>query len=166
MLVSAAIERMRAVATDAADRLTSLGYIASVEVDYMNSFLQTVESEKRAKFITVSVVISSAETPKGDEYCLSLGAEVRGGKVDDAQLEGDITDFTKMVTDSVDRLSAYESKADGVGALAAEANKEYEALVARLHEDQKKQRMLSALGLVLVIIGVVVLFVVATLGVG
>lgn len=166
MLVNTAIERMRAVATEAADRLSALGYLASVEVDYMNAFLQTVESEKKAKFITVSVVISSADTPKGDEYCLSLGAEVRGGKVDDAQLEKDVTEYGRMVDDSIDRLAAYESRAEGVSALAAEASKEYEALVAKLREDEKKQRMLSAIGLTLAILGVIILFVVATLSAG
>lgn len=163
MLPNAAIERMTEVAEESAERLRALGYLVTVEIDYMNAFLKSVDNPAKARFITVSAVITSPETPKGDEYCLSLGAEIRYGKIDDAQLERDICGFGKMVEESVTRLSEFESKSEGVSVLANEASKEYEALVEKLNSDQKKQRLLSAIGMILVIIGIIVLFAVATL---
>lgn len=163
MTVDAAIARMTEVADLATERLSALGYTATVELDFMNGMLRTVEDKSRAKFITATVVITSPDTPKGDEYCLSLGTEIRGGKVDGDQLERDIVEYGKMVDGSVERLSKFESKAEGVSALAEEASKEYEALVERLNADQKKQRVISTVGMLLVLVGVILLFVVATL---
>ena len=128
----------------------------------MNSFLATVTEPKKAKFATVSVVISTDDTEEGDEYCLSVGAEIRFGKIDDGQLEKDLAEFGRMVDETVDRLRSYATKSEGISVLAAEANAEYEKLVEKLREDQKKQSVISAIGMALFIVGIVVLFIVAT----
>ena len=158
-----AIEKMTAAAELAAEKIREIGLSASVECSYMSALLQTVESPKRAKFVTVSVVISAEDTARGDEYCLSVGAEIRGGAVDDSLLERDLSSFSDMVEETVERLSGFDSLSKGVSVLASEAEAEYCRLLEKLRADQKKQRLISAIGLSLAVIGIVILFVVATL---
>ncbi len=158
-----AIDKMRATAEEAAEKIRAAGVYAKVECSYMNALLQTVENPKRAKFITVSVVISAEDTKKGDEYCLSVGAEIRGGRVEEAQLERDLSSFGDMIDETLERLSGFENKGEGVSVMANEAQAEYERLVEKLRADQKKQRIISAIGLSLVFVGIVILFIVATL---
>lgn len=163
MLFSEAKDKMIALAKAAAERFRADGLIAKVEVGYMNGFLAMITDEKRAKFITVSVVITTEHIEIGEEYCLSVGAEIRGGKVDDAQLEKDLAEFEGIIDETAERLSGYENKSVGVTTLAEEANAEYDKLVEKLRDDQKKQRVISAIGMALFIVGIVILFVVATL---
>ena len=162
MLLNEALAKMKTVAEAAAERLREDGFNAKVESSYMNAFLATVTEPKKAKFATVSVVISTEDTEEGDEYCLSVGAEIRFGKIDDGQLEKDLAEFGRMVDETVERLRSYATKSEGISALAAEANAEYEKLVEKLREDQKKQSVISAIGMALFIVGSVVLFIVAT----
>ena len=158
-----AIEKALAVAESAAERIRGTGLFASVEQSFMTALLQTTDNPKRAKFITVSLVISAEDTKKGDEYCLSVGLEIRGGRVDDGQLERDLGSFEEMVSETLERLSEFESNGAAVTALAGEAQAEYDKLVERLSADQKKQRIISAIGLSLMFIGILILFIVATL---
>lgn len=158
-----AIEKMTAAAESAAEKIRESGLSVSVEHSYMTALLQSTDNPKKAKFITVSVVISAEDTKKGDEYCLSVGAEIRGGKIDDGQLERDLTAFDEMVSETLSRLSEYDSNSAAITALANEAQAEYEKLVEKLRADQKKQRIISAIGLSLVIVGIVILFIAATL---
>ncbi len=158
-----AIEKMTAAAEAAAEKIRETGVFVSVECSYMNALLQTTDNPKRAKFITVSAVITAEDTKKGDEYCLSVGAEIRGGRVEESQLDKDLSSFGDMVEETVERLSGFENKSEGVAVLANEAEAEYEKLVERLSAEQKKQRVISAIGLSLVFIGIIILFVVATL---
>ena len=162
MLLNEALDKMKAVAEAAAERFREDGFNAKVETSYMNAFLATVTEPKKAKFATVSVVISTEDTEEGEEYCLSVGAEIRFGKIDDGQLEKDLAEFGRMVDETVERLRSYATKSEGISVLAAEANAEYEKLVEKLREDQKKQSVISAIGMALFIVGIVVLFIVAT----
>ena len=50
----------------------------------------------------------------------------------------------------------------GVTVLAEEANAEYDKLVEKLREDHKKQKVVSAIGIGLFIVGIIILFIVAT----
>ena len=68
-----------------------------------------------------------------------------------------------MVSETLSRLSEYDSNSAAITALANEAQAEYEKLVEKLRADQKKQRIISAIGLSLVIVGIVILFIAATL---
>ena len=157
-------ERLTALENEAARRLDEVGVIATVELDYMNAFFKTVENKKQARFVTVSVVIRGSGTPVGEEYCLSLGVEIRGGKTDDNILEKDIASFNKMVDDTVARLGAAEDKTACVEELAREASEEYDKLVQKLTEDRKKQKVVSIIGMVLTGVGIIILFLVAALG--
>lgn len=158
-----AIEKMLATAGVAAEKIRAIGLSAAVEKSYMNPLLQTVDNPKKAKYITVSVVISAPETKAGEEYCLSVGAEMRGGRVDEDLLEKDLSTLNNMIDETIDRLSTFDNKGEGVATLANEAEEEYRALVDKLSADQKKQRIISAIGLALVFIGIIILFTVATL---
>ena len=162
MLLNEALDRMKAVAEAAAERLREEGFNAKVETSYMNAFLATVPEPKKAKFATVSVVISTDDTEEGDEYCLSVAAEVKLGKVDEGLLGADLEEFDRMVNDTIERLRGYESKSEGISVLAAEANAEYEKLIENLQADQKKANVISAIGMGLFIIGIIALFIVAT----
>lgn len=162
MLFGQAKDKMIALAEAAAERFRADGLIAKVEVSYMNGFLAMITDEKRAKFITVSVVITTEHIEIGEEYCLSVGAEIRGGKVDDAQLEKDLAEFDGIINETAERLYAFENKSVGVTTLAEEANAEYDKLVEKLREDQRKHKVISAIGMALFVVGIVILFVVAT----
>ena len=163
MLFKEATDKMMAVAEAAAEKFRADGLIAKVEVGYMNAFLAMITDPKKARFITVSVVISTEHIEIGEEYCLSVGAEIRGGKVDDAQLEKDLAEFEGIINETAERLSSFENKSVGVTTLAEEANAEYDKLVEKLREDQKKQKVVSAIGMALFLVGIVIIFVVATL---
>ena len=162
MLFKEATDKMLAVAEAAAERFRADGLIARVEIGYMNAFLATVTEPKKARFMTVSLVITTEHIEEGEEYYLSVGAEIRGGKVDDAQLEKDLAEFDGIVNETAERLSGYENKSVGVTVLAEEANAEYDKLVERLREDHKKQKVVSAIGIGLFIVGIIILFIVAT----
>ncbi len=158
-----AIEKMTATAEAAAEKIRTIGLSASVERSYMNPLLQTTDNPKKAKYITISVVISAPETKAGEEYCLSVGAEMRGGKIDEAMLEKDLSTLDSMIDETIERLSSFDNKTEGVATLANEAEEEYRALIDKLAGEQKRQRIISAIGLALVFIGLIVLFTVATL---
>ena len=162
MQFNEAIEKMTATAEAAAEKIRNFGLSAVVEKSYMNPLLQTVDNPKKAKYITVSVVISTPETKEGDEYCLSVGAEMRGGKIDDDLLSKDLDTLNSMIDETIERLSTFENRAEGVAILANEAEEEYQKLVGKLSEEQKKQRVISAIGVALVFVGIIILFMVAT----
>ena len=162
MQFNEAIEKMTATAEAAAEKIRNFGLSAVVEKSYMNPLLQTVDNPKKAKYITVSVVISTPETKEGDEYCLSVGAEMRGGKIDDDLLLKDLDTLNSMIDETIERLSTFENRAEGVAILANEAEEEYQKLVGKLSEEQKKQRVISAIGVALVFVGIIILFMVAT----
>jgi hypothetical protein len=162
MTLENAVERMTEAAELAAAKLREAGASVSVEVDYMNSYLKTVD-EAQAKFVTTSLVITAEGIPEGKEYCISLGAELRRGNIDAERLECDILKFEKLVDEAADRIYACENKSEAVSALATEAEAEFDKLVEKLNEDHRKGKLISAIGMGLVIIGVVILFIIATL---
>ena len=164
MLVDGAIEKMTEVVQSAARRFNEIGLITAVEIDYLNAFLQSLKNKQQARFIAVSVVIRAYDAPDGSEYCLSLGAEVRGGRVDDGQLDKDIISFEKLVEETVSMLDTATSKAECISKLAEEASNEYEKLIKKNRTEEKKQRIISTIGVIITIIGLIALFAAATLG--
>ena len=162
MTLECAVERMTEAAELAAVKLRAAGALVSVAVEYLSSYLKTVD-EAHAKFVTVSLVITSDGLPEDEEYCISLGAELRRGNIDSERLECDILKFEKLVAEAEGRISAVENKREAITALAAEAAAEFDRLVAKLNEDHRKGKIISAIGMALVIIGVILLFIVATL---
>ena len=159
MILSEAVERMTSAAEAVAERMREKGLCAKAECTYMNAVFQTVGEPKKARFVAVSVTICIDED--GDEYCLSVGADIHRGKIEDEQLEKNLSEFDAAADETIARLDSFDTLGEGVAQLAAESRAEYEKLVERLREDHKKQRIVSAIGMVLFIIGIVILFVVA-----
>ena len=163
MLATDAISKMQATVTEAMSRLDGNGFVMSVEIDYMNQMLNSVEDTAKAKYVTVSLVVASKDCKKGDEYCMSLGAMIVHGKIDDAQLERDIEGFGKMVNEALEVLEKYENKDEGLAYLTAKANEEYEQLVKKMEDERAKNKRLAMIGNIVFIVGIALLFIVAFL---
>ena len=90
MTLTEAVASMQTVVTAAKDRLEGNGFVMSVETDYMDRFFQSVSDLRRARCVTVSLVVSTKDGKKGEEYCMSLGAMITKRGVDEAQLLKDM----------------------------------------------------------------------------
>ncbi len=154
---------MQSTVEAAMARLEGNGFVMSVETDYMNAMLKSVEDTKKAKYVTVSVVIGSEGCKEGDEYCMSLGAMLSRKGVNEEQLDKDIESFGKMVDEAVETLAKYEDKNEGLAYLTAKASAEYEEMVAKMEEEQKRSRRLSMISNIIFIVGIALLFIVALL---
>ncbi len=163
MTVNEAIEKMQATVEASKQKLLDNGFTMSVETDYMNGMLGSVNDLKKAKYVTVSLVISAEGTAEGEEYCMSLGADIRTKKVNEEQLNRDIESYQKMVDDAVEVLAGYENKNEGLLSLTAKASEEYEQLLAKIEEEQKKSRRVSMIINIVFIVGFALLLLVAFL---
>lgn len=163
MLATEAISKMQATVREAMARLEGNGFTMSVETDYMNQMLKSVDDPSRAKYVTVSLVVASKDCKDGEEYCMSLGAMINRGKIDETQLDKDIEGFSGMVQEAVDTLAYYENKDEGLAYLTAKANEEYEKLVKKIEEERSKNRRLAMIGNIVFIVGIALLFIVAFL---
>lgn len=163
MTIQEAIEKMQATVEASKEKLSDNGFTMSVETDYMNAMLANVEDPKKAKYVTVSLVIGSDDTKEGEEYCMSLGADIRTKSVNEEQLGKDIESYNKMVDDAVEVLAGYENKQEGLAHLTAKASEEYEKLLAKIEEEQKKSRRIAMIGNIAFIVGIALLFIVAFL---
>ena len=163
MTLNEAISKMRSVVADSMEMLDGNGFTMSVDTDYMNQMLASVENEKKAKYVTVSLVITAEGINEGDEYCMSLGAMIARGGVDEAQLKKDIGGYMDMVKEAVEVLKGYENKTEGLKYLTDKASEEYEQLLKKIEEEQKKNRRLAMIGNVVFIVGIALLFIVALL---
>lgn len=161
MLINRATAKMNAAAASAKERLEKYGFDIRIETDYMNRFFKTVEKTEKAKFVTTAVVIGGEGIAQEDEYCLSVGAAVKRSKVDDTMLGEDIAAFNKMIDETIEVLDGYEDKLEGLRALAAKANEEYEKMVADVNAKQKKYRRISIIGNAAFFVGVAILVLVA-----
>ena len=163
MTVSEAIAKMQSTVESAKERLDGNGFLMSVETDFMNSMLRSVEDFKRARYVTVSLVVSHDGCRSGEEYCMSLGAMIGRKGVNDEQLTKDIESFNTMVNEAIETLEKYEDKRDGLAYLTAKASEEYEKLVSKIEEEQKKSRKISTVSNIIFILGIALLFLVAIL---
>ena len=163
MTINEAVIKMQAAVTAAKERLLGNGFVMSVETDYMNAMLRTVPDESKAKFITVSLVVGKDGGKEGEEYCMSLGAEVIRKSIDEAQLDRDIESYGKMVDDAIETLAGYENKDEGLDYLTKKAGEEYEKLLEKIKEDQKKSRKVSMIINTVFIVGMILLFIIALL---
>ena len=163
MTVTEAIEKMQEAVAAAKDRLEGNGFIMSVETDYMNAMLRSVSDASKAKYVTVSLVVGKDGGKEGEEYCMSLGAEIVRKSVNDEQLSKDIEGYEKMVNEALEVLEGYEDKGEGLDVLTKRASEEYEKLMAKIKEDQKKTRRVTMIINIVFILGITLLFIVATL---
>ena len=163
MKLNEAVIKMQDAVNASMAKLEGNGFVMSVETDYMNRAFMTVSDPKKAKYVTVSLVINTKGGKAGEEYCMSLGAMINGGGIDEAQLDKDIEGFSGMVQEAVDTLAYYENKDEGLAYLTAKANEEYEKLVKKIEEERSKNRRLAMIGNIVFIVGIALLFIVAFL---
>ena len=143
MTVNEAISKMQATVEAAKERLEGNGFVMSVETDYMNAMLRSVPDAAKAKYVTLSLVVGKEGGKEGDEYCMSLGAAIARKSVDEVQLDKDIENYEKMVSEAIETLEGYEDKNEGLDYLTKKASEEYEKLLAKINEDQKKSRRVT-----------------------
>ena len=161
--VSEAIGKMQSTVAHAMERLEGNGFTMSVETDYMNQMLASVSDPKKAKYVTVSLVISADGIAAGDEYCMSLGAMISRSGINDERLEKDIESYNSMVNEALEVLSGYDNKKEGLEFLTKKASEEYEKVLAKIEEERKKSKRIVTISNIVFIVGIALLFLVAFL---
>ena len=163
MTVTEAISKMQATVAASMEKLDGNGFVMSVETDYMNAMLRSVPDASKAKYVTVSLVVGKEDGNEGEEYCMSLGAEIVRKSVNDEQLEKDIASYENMVNEAIETIGGYEDKNEGLDLLTKRASEEYEKLMAKIKEDQKKTQRVTMIINTVFILGITLLFIVALL---
>ena len=163
MTVTEAISKMQATVAASMEKLDGNGFVMSVETDYMNAMLRSVPDVSKAKYVTVSLVVGKEDGNEGEEYCMSLGAEIVRKSVNDEQLEKDIASYENMVNEAIETIGGYEDKNEGLDLLTKRASEEYEKLMAKIKEDQKKTQRVTMIINTVFILGITLLFIVALL---
>lgn len=161
MTLKDAVVKMQDAVNASMSRLEGNGFLMSVETDYMNRSLKSVEDMRKAKCVTVSLVINTKDGKKGEEYCMSLGAMVTSRGIDEKQLDSDIEGYNKMVDEAIDTLAYYENKGEGLAFLTKKANEEYERFMKEIEEGQKKNKRLATISNIVFFIGIALLFIYA-----
>lgn len=163
MTVTEAISKMQATVAASMEKLDGNGFVMSVETDYMNAMLRSVPDVSKAKYVTVSLVVGKEDGNEGEEYCMSLGAEIVRKSVNDEQLEKDIASYENMVNEAIETIGGYEDKNEGLDLLTKRASEEYEKLMAKIKEDQKKTQRVTMIINTVFILGITLLFIIAIL---
>ena len=163
MKLNEAVIKMQDAVNASMAKLEGNGFVMSVETDYMNRAFMTVSDPKKAKCVTVSLVINTKGGKAGEEYCMSLGAMINGGGIDEAQLDKDIEGYNKMVDEALDTLAYYDNKDEGLAYLTKKASEEYEKFMKEIEEGQKKGRRLAMITNIVFILGITLLFIIALL---
>ena len=154
---------MQEVVEAAKEELAGNGFTMSVETDFMDSSLRTLPDEKRAKYVTVSLVVGAEGINEGDEYCMSLGADISKKGMNEEQLAKDIENYKNMVTEAKEILAGYENKTEGLAYLTKKAGEEHEKLLKKIEEAQIQNRKISMIINSVFIVGLIILFLVAML---
>ena len=163
MTLNEAVEKMHATVEAAKERLSCYGFVMSVETDYMNSMLRTVTDIKKAKYVTVALVVGIEGGKEGEEYCMSVGSNIVRGGIDAEQLDKDLASYVEMVDEAVAVLESHEDKTKGLAQLTAKASEEYEKLLAKIKEEQEKSRKVSMIINTVFIVGMLLLLIVSFL---
>lgn len=161
MKLDEALSAMTSLVEEQSKRFIGLGVTAKIETDLMDRALGSVTSPKKARFVTVTLVLSAEGITEGEEYCLSLGAEIKGSKVNET-IAKDMDSFVNMVDEALEQLSSYENKAEGIKALATAASREFDELVDKIKGESKKQKITGLIS-VLAIIAIFALFIFITM---
>ncbi len=164
MKAEQALEMMKARLGSLAEGFSGTGIVAKVECDLLDKKMNEVESLSRAKIVTVSLVLSAEGVKDGEEYCLSLGAEVSHGSVNET-LTRDMRDFEELVGQTLIRLAKYENKSEGIHALVKESEGELDGIASDIRARSRK-RIITAAVAALAIGAIIALAVVITLGAG
>ena len=159
----AVMESMREMVDAAISRFASYGISATRKEFASDLRLNPVKFE-RAKYINATLVLRVPETEDEDgaEYRIGVGAEIKHGEVVEADFAESVSDFERRVEEALEALSKSENPRDVIRELDRAAELEYEALAEEIEEKAKKMRPLYIIGALLFIVGMVILFIVAT----
>ena len=163
MTVNEALRRMRARIEEAVSRLSPFGVELARETEYMNSLYKPTEDEKRARFISVSVIISAEGLKDEDVYYLTLSAEIKRGQVNEELLQKSENEFERYLSDAEKRLGEAENPAAALAELSAEANAEWTEMLGKLETAKKRATVVNIVGGALMLIGIVILILLAVL---
>lgn len=157
------MELMRERVDAAIARFTSYGISATREEFASDLRLNPVKFEN-AKYINATLVLRTPETEDedGTEYRIGIGAEIKYGEVSEAEFEESVADFDRRVDEALEALAKSDDAASVIRELDRVAALEYEELVREIEEKAKKLRPLYIIGALLFIVGLVILFIVAT----
>ena len=143
MQINEAIEYMMNAASERAYRFDGLGLTVRVERDLMDKTFSPTEKERAAKYITVSIVILAEDGGSEDEYALSLGAEVKHGRVDENELSGALAEFDGAIGETVSRLTSATDITEEISRLCRESEAEYDVFLTEVKKSAKKQMIRS-----------------------
>jgi len=163
MTVNEALELMTAKADERLAELEKTGVTVRKTVEYLNSFFGEAKNPAKAKFVNVTLTLSTEGLDEELEYCISLSAHIKRGKVNEEELSKTVVEFDKCISDTVNKLEYGDSLLGTLKELAEESEKEYEKLLSELEDMTKKQRRNSVIGTFIVIGGILLLVLVATL---
>ena len=155
MNLNEALKVMHERADMLADKFTAAGVTVTKEQKYLSPVFAELENEKRAKYVIVSLTLSAPGLEEEYEYCLSIGTDLRRGRINMEKLEKSLDEFTYYAESALGRITDENNVKETLYKLSAEANEEHEKLIAELRESQKKWQKLNTyflLGAILVII--------------
>ena len=157
---------MKEVVREATEAFSPYPLFIKVEEYYSDLRLNPVKFEK-AKYINVTLVINTRDEDDdeaGFEYRIGIGAEIKYGDVVEYDLEESIKDFQTRCEECVTALAEGGDVDSVIGALSRAADEEYERLAKEIEEKAKKMRPLYIIGALLFIVGVCIMFFLATRG--
>lgn len=138
MTVQEALTKMNEIVGAAKDRLEGNGFVMSIQTFFYDAMYRSLPDEKKARYATVTLIVSKEDGKEGEEYCLSLGVAILRNNANVKRLEGDIEVFQRYVDDTVETLAGFEDKNEGLDHLTAKAEEEYEERLAKAKEQHAK----------------------------
>ena len=163
MNINDALKVMNEKADEYARLFTEAGVTVKKDVRYLNRFFAEIQNPKHAKYMTVTLTLSTDTLEEDYEYCLSIGAELVRGGVIEAQLEKAKAEFAFFASAALDRLRGSDNPTEVLYKLSSEANEEHEKLLAELSQMQRKWHKKAGLFSLIVIIVMIILIIVLSL---
>ena len=163
MNLQEALELMHKRADELAGKFTEAGVTVVKEQKYLSPVFAELSDGRRARYVIVSLTLSVPGLEEEYEYCLSIGTDMRRGKINVEKLEKSLDEFTYYAEAALTRISDEGDAKEALYKLSAEANEEHEKLVSELREAQKKWQKLNTYVMIGIILAIIVIFVIATL---
>ena len=163
MNINDALKVMNEKADEYARLFTEAGVTVKKDVRYLNRFFAEIQNPKRAKYMTVTLTLSTDTLEEDYEYCLSIGAELVRDGVMEQQLQKAKDEFSFFADAALERLRDAESVTEVLYKLSSEANEEHEKLLAELSQMQRKWHKRAGLFSLIAIIVMIILIVILSL---
>jgi hypothetical protein len=159
MTVQEALTKMNEIVGAAKDRLEGNGFVMSIQTFFYDAMYRSLPDEKKARYATVTLIVSKEDGKEGEEYCLSLGVAILRNNANGKRLQGDIEVFQRYVDDTVETLAEFEDKNAGFDHLTAKAEQEYEERLAQAKEQQvKNHKSTTIFNIIFVVVFILLVF--------